>query len=237
MLDGLNNVRKLYLSRGVTISEICANGEFKCLKHDLQQFITNIAAPGEHVPEIERSIRTTKELTRTLQHDLPFKNQPKMMTEDNVYCSIKHLNAFPASDGVSNTLSSSTLITGKPPMDFENLLKIKYGEYAQVFKDTKNDMSERTLGSIALYPSGNVQSSWYFMSLATGKIFTGYQWTLLPITSDVITQFHDLATAQNQERIEDGGNITFRWSPDQTEMSFENILVEEVDTVNMDYVP
>ena len=56
MLDGLNNIRKLYLSRGVTISEIRSDGEFKCLEHDLQPCITNIAAPGEHVPEIERSI-------------------------------------------------------------------------------------------------------------------------------------------------------------------------------------
>ena len=209
MLDGLNKIRQLYLSRGVTISEIRADGEFKCLEHELQPCITNIAAPGEHVPEIERSIRTVKESTRTLQHDLPFTKQPKMMTEANVYCSIKNLNAFPASDGISKTLSPSASITGKPPLDFNNLLKIKYGDYAQVFKDTKNDMSERTVGAIALYPSGNVQSSWYFMSLATGKRITGYQWTVLPITSDVITRVHDLATAQDQERIEDGGNLTF----------------------------
>ena len=237
MLDGLNKIRQLYLSRGVTISEIRADGEFKCLEHELQPCITNIAAPGEHVPEIERSIRTVKESTRTLQHDLPFTKQPKMMTEANVYCSIKNLNAFPASDGISKTLSPSALITGKPPLDFNNLLKIKYGDYAQVFKDTKNDMSERTVGAIALYPSGNVQSSWYFMSLATGKRITGYQWTVLPITSDVITRVHDLATAQDQERIEDGGNLTFRWRPDQPAIFFDNILEEEVDTVNVDYVP
>jgi hypothetical protein len=237
MLDGLNNIIKLYLSRGVTISEIRADGEFKCLEHDIQPCTINSAAPGEHVPEIERSIRTTKESTRTLQHDLPFKKQPKMMTEANVYCSTKNLNAFPASDGISKTLSPSTLITGKPPTSFNDLLKIKYGDYAQVFKETKNDMSERTTGAIALYPTGNVQSSWYFMSLATGKRFTGYQWTVLPITNDVITRVHDLADAQNQERIEDGGNLTFRWRPEQPAMSFDNILEEDVDTVNADYVP
>ena len=60
---------------------------------------------------------------------------------------------------------------------------------------------------------------------------------MLPITSDVITRVHDLATAQNQERIEDGGNLTFRWRPDQPAMSFNNVLEEEVDTVNADYVP
>ena len=101
MLDGINKIRQLYLSRGVTMSEIRADGELKCLEHELQPCVTNIAAPGEHVPEIERSVRTTKESTHTLQHDLPFQKQPKMMTEANVYCSIKHLDVSHPSDGIS----------------------------------------------------------------------------------------------------------------------------------------
>ena len=132
------------------------------------------------------------------------------MTESNVYSSIKNLNAFPSTDGVSKTLSPSALIAGRPPVDFKNLMKAKFGDYAQVYSDTKNDMTERTIGGIALYPTGNVQASWYFMNLTTGKRFTGYQWTVLPITDGVITRVHDLATAQDQELIEDGGTLTFR---------------------------
>jgi hypothetical protein len=56
-----------------------------------------------------------------------------MMTEGCVYTSIKKLNALPALNGVSDTLSPSTLITRKQPLDFHNLLKVKYGDYAQVF--------------------------------------------------------------------------------------------------------
>ena len=159
------------------------------------------------------------------------------MTKGCVYTAIKNLNAFPALNRVSNSLSPSTLITGKPPLNFNHLIKIKYGDYAQVFKETKNDMSERTASAIALYSTGNIQASWYFLSLATGKRITGYQWTVLPITTDVLHRVHDLATAQNQERIEDGGNLTFRWRPDQNAMSFNNDLEEEVDLVNADYVP
>ena len=124
----------------------------------------------------------------------------------------------------------------KKPLDFNHLLKVKYGDYAQVFKETTNNMSEHTVGAIALYSTGNVQSSWYFLSLATGKRFTGYQWTVLPITSDVITQVHDLVTAQNQERIEDGGNLVFRWRPDQQAILFTGFLDKEVDNINADYV-
>ena len=75
------------------------------------------------------------------------------------------------------------------------------------------------------------------LSLATGKRITGYQLTVLPITTAVLNRVHDLATAQNQERIEDGGNLTFRWRPDQNAMFFNNDLEEEVDLVNADYVP
>ena len=121
MLKGVNNIRQLYLS---------ADSEFQYLQADISPCILNITAPGEHVLEIEQSIRTVKESTHTLQYNLPFKFLPKMMTEGNVFASIKNLNALPALNGVSNTLSPAALITGKSNLDFDNLLKIKYGDYA-----------------------------------------------------------------------------------------------------------
>jgi hypothetical protein len=63
MLNGINTIRQLYMSRGLKIVEIQADGEFDCLCSDLSPCALNIAAPGEHVPEIERSIRTVKEAT------------------------------------------------------------------------------------------------------------------------------------------------------------------------------
>jgi hypothetical protein len=152
------------------------------------------------------------------------------MIEGNVFTSVKNLNALPALNGVSKTLSPAALITGKSNLDFNNLLKIKYGDYAQVFTETKNDMSERTVSAIAIYPTRNVQASWYFLSLTTGKQITGYQWMVLPITADVITRVHDLAAAQNQERIDDAGNLHFQWCPDQGTMTFH-------DVPDVDYVP
>jgi hypothetical protein len=236
MLNGINTIRQLYLSRGLKIVEIRADREFECLKSDLLPCMLNIAAPGEHVPEIEQSIWTVKEATRTLQYNLPFKRQPKMMTEGNIFTCIKNLNALPALNRISKTLSPSALITGKSTLDFNNLLKIKYGDYAQVFTKTCNDMTEHTVSAVAIYPTGNFQASWYFLSLATGKRITGYQWTVLPITADVITRVHDLANDQNQERIEDGGNLSFKWRPEQSVMTFYDTLEEDVDQINIDYV-
>ena len=59
------------------------------------------------------------------------------MIERNFYSGTKNLNPFLPSDGVSKTLSPSALISGRPPVDFKNLMKEKFGDYAQVFSDTK----------------------------------------------------------------------------------------------------
>jgi hypothetical protein len=159
------------------------------------------------------------------------------MVLGNVFTGVKNLNALPALNGVSKTLSSAAFITGKSNLDFNNVLKIKYGDYAQVFTEIKNDMSEHMVSTIAIYPTGNVQASWYFLSLATGKQITGYQWTVLPIMADVITHIHDFAAAQNQERIDDARNLHFQWRPDQGTMTFHDVPDEDVDQINMDYIP
>jgi hypothetical protein len=59
----------------------------------------------------------------------------------------------------------------------------------------------------------------------------------LPITADVITHVHDLAAAQNQECIDDAGNLHFQWRPDQGTMTFHDVPNEDVDQINVDYVP
>jgi hypothetical protein len=188
----------IYVKGGVKIVKIWADGEFECLKSDLLTCVLNIAVPGEHIPKNVSSIRTVKEYTCTLQYDLPFKKkQPKMMTEGNVFTGIKHFNALPSLNGISNTLSPSVLLARKSALHFNNLLKIKYGDYAQVFTKTKNGMTEHIVSDITIYPTGNIQASWCFLSLATGMCITVYQWTVLPITADVITHVCDLANVQN----------------------------------------
>ena len=60
---------------------------------------------------------------------------------------------------------------------------------------------------------------------------------MLPITANVITRAHDLTAVQNQERIDDAGNLHFQWRPDQDTMTFYDVPDENVDQINTDYVP
>ena len=112
-----------------------------------------------------------KEGTRCHVHRLPFERYTKLMVSGCVIKTIKDLNQLPSPNGLSENLSPSTLITGVPGPDFNRVSELNFGDYVQAYKISgkKNTNRARTVGAIALYPSGNDQGGWIFMSLATGK--------------------------------------------------------------------
>ena len=71
VLKSLQQVSRIYTSRGFSIDYIHADSGYRGLEHDLLPARLNLAAAGEHVPEIERNIRTLKERTRACIHGLP----------------------------------------------------------------------------------------------------------------------------------------------------------------------
>lgn len=73
VLSSLQDVIKIYTSRGFEVEYVNANNGFKGIATALLPVRLNLASAGEHVPEVERSIRTLKERTRAAIHGLPFK--------------------------------------------------------------------------------------------------------------------------------------------------------------------
>jgi len=71
----------------------------------------NITAEDEHVPEVERYIRTIKERTCAVHNTVPFKKMPGMMIVEMVHASNYWLNMFPANAGVSATQSPRRIMT------------------------------------------------------------------------------------------------------------------------------
>ena len=135
------------------------------------------------------------------------------MSNGCVTYNIKLLNQIPPDDGISKTLSPSTLITGLPNMDYEELMKLEFGVYAQVHQENNiiNTNQPRSVGAIALYPSGNAQKTWYFMSLTTGKRLHRRNWTILPMGQEIIEQVHKLADTEGRKNIVN--NLSFEWRP------------------------
>jgi hypothetical protein len=164
-----------------------------------------ICAPGEHVPEIERKIRTVKERKRASA--LPFRIMPPIIIGHATIFSFKWLNpppqeVDPTRSGISNTLSPQEIVTGLKPNTSKHC-KIPFGGYAQVHAESSqgnNAMVSRTVGAISLGPVGNIEGPYKFMSLLTGKLIKGRSFTPLPMPENVITQVEGMASDDTNER-------------------------------------
>ena len=147
----------------------------------------NTASNDEHVPEIERQIRTVKERTRAIYCTLPFQKMPRRLIIEMVYAANYWLNMFPRQGGISKTLSPRTLLTGQT-WSYTTHCKLEFGDYVQTHEEHDNSMATRTIGAIAVCPTGNTQGGYFFFSLSTGRVLNRGRWTSLPMPNDVIDQ-------------------------------------------------
>jgi hypothetical protein len=111
----------------------------------------NIFAPNEHIPEVERKIRTVKEHVGGILTTLPFKLIPSVIIVHSVVFSVMWINFFPPKSGVSQHLSPQAIVTGLCA-DADKHCRIPFGAYAQVRVEPapSNDaMTSRTVGGIS----------------------------------------------------------------------------------------
>ena len=194
LLKAFSNARNIYLRRGFTISHVLSDGEFEPLRGPLSsmEITLNAASNAEHVPGIERHIRTIKERTRCIYNTLPFHKMPNRLIIEMVVASNFWLNSFPPDSGISDVLSPRAIVTGST-LDFNRHCKIEFGSYVQTHEEHDNSMATRTVGALALRPTGNAQGGYYFFSLVTGRVINRNRWTEIPMPADVITRVHALA--------------------------------------------
>ena len=204
IVRAIKNVQALYVPRGFTVETALMDGEFVALRGDLAELgITiNETAADEHVGDIERYIRTIKERTRSTYNTLPFNKMPARMVAEMVKASVFWLNAFPHDLGISRTESPRAIVTGQR-IDFNLHCKYEFGEYVQTHEQHDNTMATRTVGALALRPTGNAQGGHYFFSLSTGRVINRSHATRLPMPAEVIDRVHVLARRQQ-------GTIIFR---------------------------
>ena len=86
---------------------------------------------------------------------------------------VMFLNDFSPKSGLSKTYSPRTIMTGKS-IDWKKSCKLHFGAYAQVYEDRNvtNTLEERTQGAICLGPTGNIQGTYNFFLLRSGKKIT-----------------------------------------------------------------
>ena len=181
ILRELQRVLKLYHTRGFQVCDIHADNEFACVSDVFLPIVFDIVPADSHVGEVERSVRTIKERLRSLVHGLPFKRIPKLMIQHMVTESVRCLNQFPWTNGISDTVSPAGIVTGVALPDYHHMA-LEFGSYVQVFEDNDptNSTRARSMGAIALGLTGNAHGDYHFLSLATGARITRHRWTVLP---------------------------------------------------------
>ena len=195
----IENVLRVYRRRGFRVTECKADMEFEPVQNLFQGTTFNLCAEDEHVPEIERYIRTVKDRSRSGYNSLPFERIPRLVVVRLVGNSVFWLNAFPHEDGVSDTLSPRYLITGRH-LDYRKHVRLEFGAYVQTHEKHTNGMERRTCGAICLGPTGNEQGGHYFMSLATGLRLIRNRWDELPMPRDAITRVGELGRRQGMPK-------------------------------------
>ncbi|KAI2491042.1 Reverse transcriptase (RNA-dependent DNA polymerase) [Fragilaria crotonensis] len=189
-------VHQHYLKRGFQITSLLMDGEFDIdgYRGDLSTIgvTLNAVAANEHVPEIERHIRVIKERARSVVNMLPFQAIPARMIVELIYYCCFWLNSFPANGGISDTLSPRAIVVGST-INYNNHVKLEFGQYVQTHEPHNNSMQTRTVGALALRPTGNEQGGHYFFSLTTGRRLNRNHWTSVPMPAEVIERVHELA--------------------------------------------
>jgi hypothetical protein len=111
----LVTVLKFYRQRGFRVKECHGDGQFESLRATLANAGSglNVTGEDEHVPEVERHIRTVKERARSSCDTVPFKKLPGMMIVELIHGRVYWLNSFPAKDGVSAVQSPRRIMTGQ----------------------------------------------------------------------------------------------------------------------------
>jgi hypothetical protein len=197
LVKAVKSVVSIYRRGGFQVTTALMDGEFEVLRGDLADIgITlNEAAGDEHVGDIERYIRTLKERMRAIHSTIPFARVPDRVIIEMAKYSVFWLNAFPHPNGVSDTLSPREIVTGQR-VNFNRHCKFEFGEYVQTHEKHDNSMVPRTIGALAMRPTGNIQGNHYFFSLSTGRLVNRVHTTKLPMPDDVIDRVHALARRQ-----------------------------------------
>jgi hypothetical protein len=89
IIKAIRNVVNIYQGRGFKVSHFLMDGQFNSLRAEISVLGINLntVACQEHVPEVERYIRTIKERVQSYYNTIPFTPMPpRMMNKLVHYC-------------------------------------------------------------------------------------------------------------------------------------------------------
>ena len=193
----IKKIIEMYKKRGFTITDVYGDNEFNnqmCVDAVLPSRL-HICTRGEHVPIVERSIRTIKEKARVICQSLPYDRMPKVMVQALLGQVEIWLNQFPPLNKL-DVPSPATILRGDSNPDC-NVNRVAFGTYVMVYTGTNNTMETRAVPAVALKQS-NIFGGYYFLSLQTSEVISSNKWCVQPMSEEIIEMVHELADSQGQ---------------------------------------
>jgi len=145
---GMTQIVLVYWRRGLTVTTAMVDNQFNPLRGLVGDVDLNITTAAEHAPEVERCIGMIKERVRAQKCRLsftwfpaqmviglwvraqkcrlPFTRFPVQVVIGLVSFCVLRINAFPHTNGVSQTLSPRTIITGQK-LDYRSHCHAEFG--------------------------------------------------------------------------------------------------------------
>ncbi len=193
---GITRMMDLNAHRGFQVGTVLMDNEFEKLQNLVPILAINTTAAEDHVPEVKRKIRLIKERGRGILNTLLFKKMPRLILIELIYHVVLWLNAFLANSGVSETLSPRKIVY-RHILNFAKHCKSPSFVYCEVHDDPAptNTMVTRSTPAIVCGPTGNLQGTYKFLSLATGKKVKRCAFTPYPVPDLVIKKVEAYGTS------------------------------------------
>jgi hypothetical protein len=159
----------------------------------------NPAGAGDHVPIVERKIRTIKERVRAYLQSIPYTLMFSLLRYLVEFC-VTMINLLPDDQRVDPT-SPHEAFTGLK-VDYNRQLRISFGDYAECKNPNRkpiNGPKPRSDPCIALLPTLNQQGSYVFFDLGTRRTVIRSKWVELPLSDDIIDRCNHLAKNQGKK--------------------------------------
>jgi hypothetical protein len=204
--NALKNIIKIYNTAGFKVSTLSCDREYIPLINAIQDefnITPNFPSAQEHVPEAERNNRVMKVRIRAVFHTLPFKTIPKIMIKFLAMECTKKLEYFPPNGGVSKYCSPREILH-QQKLDYNKHCTIAQFSYVQAHDEPQpsNSQMPRALDCIYLRPLANLQGGHEILHLATGRVITRRQVTVIPMSTSAIKFIENMAAADGMKNLQ-----------------------------------
>ncbi|EJK65994.1 hypothetical protein THAOC_13102 [Thalassiosira oceanica] len=218
----LKRVLRVYGRAGFNVQAVLMDMEFDKVAESLEgEIVINTAAAREHIAEIEREIRHTKERCRCTISCLPYTILHKQIVIHLVYFAVLWLNAFPRKSGCSSEFAPRAIVC-RSELSYEKHCRAAFGEYIEghTDPDRTNGMESRTFPAIYLGPTGNRQGSVKAFDLETCRVHKIRNFTRMKMPQSIADEVDEIGRRTRREvydnvvHFADRNKNRFAWDPD-----------------------